>query len=67
MYFLKITSLGTAYHYAAKIKEEFKHKKRVIGSPNPNPWKGTPNVILLICDSKLEYSILFIFATYSCK
>ena len=32
MEFLDITSLGTAYRYAAKIEQKFKQKKREFGS-----------------------------------
>ena len=42
MEFLEITSLGTAYRYAAKIEHKFKQKKRYFGSTNPKPGKGTP-------------------------
>ena len=37
-----ITSLGTTYHYATKIEQKFKQKKRGFGSANPNPGKGIP-------------------------
>ena len=39
MEFLDITSLGTTYQYATKIKHKFKQKKRDFGSMNP---KGAP-------------------------
>ena len=39
MDFLDITSLGMTYHYAAKIEQNFKQKKRDFGSANP---KGAP-------------------------
>ena len=42
MEFLDITSLGTAYRYAAKIEQKFKQKKRDFGSANPKPGKGAP-------------------------
>ena len=34
MEFLDISSLGTAYRYAAKIEQKFKQKKRDFGSTN---------------------------------
>ena len=34
MEFLGISSLGTAYRYAAKIEQKFKQKKRDFGSVN---------------------------------
>jgi hypothetical protein len=38
MYFLDISSLGTAYRYVVKIEQKFKHQnKRDFGSANP--WK----------------------------
>ena len=42
MDFLDITSLGTAYRYAAKIEQKFKQKKRDFGFVNPKPGKGAP-------------------------
>ena len=42
MELLDITSLGTTYHYAAKIKQKFKQKKWDFGSANPKPGKGDP-------------------------
>ena len=42
MKFLDITSLGTTYCYAAKIKLKFKQKKRDFGSANPKLGKGAP-------------------------
>ena len=41
MEFLDISSLGTAYWYAAKI-EKFKQKKRDFGSANQKQGKGAP-------------------------
>ena len=40
MEFLDITSLGTAYFYAAKIEQKFKQKKRDFGSTNQKLGKG---------------------------
>ena len=40
MEFLDISSLGTAYRYAAKIEQKFKQKKRDIGSANQKQGKG---------------------------
>ena len=37
MEFFNISSLGTAYRYAVKIKQKFKQKKRDFGSANPKP------------------------------
>ena len=42
MEFLEITSLGTAYRYAAKIEQKFKQKKRDFGSANPKWGKFAP-------------------------
>ena len=42
MEFLDISSLRTAYWYAAKIEQKFKHKKRDLGSTNQNQGKGAP-------------------------
>ena len=42
MEFLDISSLGTAYRYAAKIKQKFKQKKRDFGSANKKQGKGAP-------------------------
>ena len=41
MEFLYITSLGTAYHYAAKIEQKFEQKKRDFRSAN---MKGAPKL-----------------------
>ena len=43
MEFLNISSLGTAYRYAAKIEQKFKQKKRDFGSVNQKQGKGAPN------------------------
>jgi hypothetical protein len=46
MEFLDISSLGTAYQYAVKIKQKLKQKTRQIGSGNPSQkkqGKGGPN------------------------
>ena len=40
MEFLNISSLGTAYRYAAKIEQKFKQKKRDFGSANQKQGKG---------------------------
>ena len=40
MEFLDISSLGTAYRYAAKIEQKFKQKKRDFGSANQKQGKG---------------------------
>ena len=40
MEFLNISSLGTAYRYAAKIEQKFKQKKRDFGSVNQKQGKG---------------------------
>ena len=40
MDFLDISSLGTAYRYAAKIEQKFKQKKRDFGSANQKQGKG---------------------------
>ena len=42
MEFLDISSLGTAYWYAAKIEQKFKKKKRYFGSMNQKQGKGAP-------------------------
>ena len=42
MEFLDISSLGTAYRYAAKIEQKFKQKKRDFGSANQKQGKGAP-------------------------
>jgi hypothetical protein len=42
MEFLDISSLGTAYRYAAKIEKKFKQKKRDFGSTNQKKAKGAP-------------------------
>jgi hypothetical protein len=42
MEFLDISSLGTAYRYAAKIEQKFKQKKRDFGSVNQKKAKGAP-------------------------
>ena len=42
MEFLDISSLGAAYHYAAKIEQKFKQKKRDFGSANQKLGKGAP-------------------------
>ena len=42
MEFLDITSLGTTYHYAARIEQKFKQNKRDFGSANPKLGKGAP-------------------------
>ena len=43
MEFLDISSLGTAYRYAAKIEQKFKQKKRDFGSVNQSKEKVLPN------------------------
>ena len=43
MEFLKISSLGTAYQYAAKLEQIFKQKKRDFGSANQKQGKVPPN------------------------
>jgi hypothetical protein len=46
MEFLDISSLGTAYRYAIKIKQKLKQKTQQFGSGNPsqqNPKKRIPN------------------------
>ena len=40
MEFLDISSLGTAYRYAAKIEQKFKQKKRDFGFANQKQGKG---------------------------
>ena len=40
MEFLDISSVGTAYQYAAKIEQKFKQKKRDFGSVNQKQEKG---------------------------
>ena len=40
MEFLDISSLGTTYQYAVKIKQKFKHKKQDFGSANLKQVKG---------------------------
>ena len=40
MEFLDISSLGTAYRYAAKIEQKFKQKKRDFGYVNQKQGKG---------------------------
>ena len=42
MEFLDISSLGTAYLYAAKIEQKFKQKKRDFGFVNQKQAKGAP-------------------------
>ena len=42
MEFLDISSLGTAYRYAAKIEQKFKQKKRDFGYENQKQGKGAP-------------------------
>ena len=42
MEFLDISSLGTAYRYAAKIEQKFKQKKRDFGFVNQKQGKGAP-------------------------
>ena len=42
MEFLDISSLGTAYRYAAKIEQKFKQKKQDFGSVNQKQAKGAP-------------------------
>ena len=42
MEFLDISSLGTAYLYAAKIEQKFKQKKRDFGFANQKQGKGAP-------------------------
>ena len=42
MEFLDISSLGTAYQYAAKIEQKFKLKKRDFVSMNQKQGKGAP-------------------------
>ena len=44
MEFLNIFSLGTAYRYAAKIEQKFKHKKRDFASANQKQVKGAPKL-----------------------
>jgi hypothetical protein len=44
MDFLDISSLGTAYRYAIKIKQKLKQKMRKFGHGNPSQQKkGSPN------------------------
>jgi len=40
--FLNISSLGTAYRYAVKVKQKFRQKKRDFGSVNLKQGKGAP-------------------------
>ena len=42
MEFLEISSIGTTYHYAAKIEQKFKQKKQDFGSMNQKQGKGAP-------------------------
>ena len=42
MEFLDISSLGTAYQYAAKIEQKFKQKRQDFGSANQKQGKGAP-------------------------
>ena len=42
MEFLDISSLGTAYRYATKIEQKFKHKKRDFESANQKQGKVSP-------------------------
>ena len=44
MEFLDISLLGMAYHYATKIEQKFKHKKRDFGSANEKQGKGAPKL-----------------------
>ena len=44
MEFLDISSIGTMYRYAAKIKQKFKQKKRDFGSENQKQGKGAPKL-----------------------
>ena len=44
MEFLDITSLGTTYRYATKIKQKFKKKKRGFGPVNTKLGKGAPEL-----------------------
>jgi len=40
--FLNLPSLSTAYQYAVKVEQKFKHKKQDLGSTNPKQGKGAP-------------------------